>query len=272
VRLITSQQAIEFLSQAAPKPWVKRMLLWMILDEGVYAYFRKGTITPHTIALEFTAGLVRKDGANRSLDELIAEQFHPEMAAKLLGKEIGDRVDDQPTEWSETDEPHIVSAGFFLWAEDRNWEAGTIAGDASVSSKKTEEWLFWDEDEHLLSEFDSPSYEFKMSGLCFDHSVVEMLLPNLSLPEDQSPIRAVVERRGAIGRPPKWDWESALEHMIAKAQTPDGLPSGPGAQAEIERMIADWFVQTENASPSESQIRSRAQRIMRSVENRKATF
>lgn len=214
---------------------------------------------------------MEKGDGTKTLDELIAENFTPEFAAKLLGKAIGDRVYDETIEWDETEDPHNLSAGFFLMAEDRNWETGTISGEVAPEMHSRDEWLFWDEDEHLVSDFERPSYEYKLSGLCFDFSVIEMLLPSLTIPEDQLGL-GVSERRGPVGRPPKWDWESALEHMIAKAQTPDGLPSGPGAQAEIERMIADWFIKTENGSPSESQIRGRAQRIMRSVESRKPAF
>lgn len=243
----------------------------MILDEGLYAYFRQGHITPYTNVITFTAGL-KKVGDTKTLDELIMENFDPEMSAQLIGKDASDRVNGEIIEWSESDEPHNISAGFFLWAEDRNWEEGTLVGDVYPEPNRREEWLFWDEEEHLSSEFEHASYEYKLSGLCFDHSVIEMLLPTMSFPDGQLPIRAAAERRGAIGRPPKWDWESALAHIISKAQTPDGLPSGSGAQAEIERMMADWFVQTENASPSESQIRTRAQRIMRSIESKNPAF
>jgi hypothetical protein len=64
------------------------------------------------------------------------------------------------------------------------------------------------------------------------------------------------------GRPPRWDWEGAWIEVVLVANTPDGLPTGRGAQAEIERIMHDWFVATFDAAPSTSDIRARAHRIM----------
>lgn len=99
-----------------------------------------------------------------------------------------------------------------------------------------------------------------------------MLLPTHQLASDEIGTRTGAERRGPVGRPPKWDWDAALESLIARAQLPDGLPSGAGAQAEIERLIASWFMETENDCPSESQIRGRAQRVMRAIANGRKVF
>src|SRR3546814_8519978 len=49
-----------------------------------------------------------------------------------------------------------------------------------------------------------------------------------------------VESKNKGGRPPTWDWEGALIHVTAIANTPDGLPSERGAQARIEELIHDW--------------------------------
>jgi hypothetical protein len=54
------------------------------------------------------------------------------------------------------------------------------------------------------------------------------------------------------GRPPRWDWEGALIEVMRVANTPDGLPSGRGAQAEIERIMRDWFVASSDEAPSTS--------------------
>jgi hypothetical protein len=70
-------------------------------------------------------------------------------------------------------------------------------------------------------------------------------------------------RRGGPGRMAKWDWEGAIGCVVAVANTPDGLPEGHGAQAAIERIIADYFGVT---GPAESQIRLRAARIMETLE------
>ena len=54
-------------------------------------------------------------------------------------------------------------------------------------------------------------------------------------------------------------------HLLTIAQTPDGLPVGQGAQAAIERVVAEWFTATTGNSPSTSQIRSHAAKIMRTL-------
>lgn len=70
------------------------------------------------------------------------------------------------------------------------------------------------------------------------------------------------------GRPPKYDWEGALAYVTAVANTPDGLETGPGAQAAIERLMADHFTRTSNdgSGPCESEIRKRASRVMKAIE------
>jgi hypothetical protein len=62
--------------------------------------------------------------------------------------------------------------------------------------------------------------------------------------------------RKAGGRPRKWDWDGALIFLIARANTPDGLPS---VQADVEKMMADYFERKNGDSPTESAIRERVQ-------------
>lgn len=69
------------------------------------------------------------------------------------------------------------------------------------------------------------------------------------------------------GRPPTWDWESALIHVIAEANTLDGLPTDRGAQAQIEKMISEWFMRKTGNSPADSEIRKRASAVMNAIPN-----
>jgi hypothetical protein len=69
----------------------------------------------------------------------------------------------------------------------------------------------------------------------------------------------------SIGRPRKWDWDGALTHLLTVAQHPDGLPTGPGAQAHIEKLIAEWFIASSGSSPTTSQVRTCAQRVMQAL-------
>ncbi|WP_347269707.1 hypothetical protein [Rhizorhabdus histidinilytica] len=74
-----------------------------------------------------------------------------------------------------------------------------------------------------------------------------------------------LEPKNKGGRSGKLDWEGALIHLIRLANTPDGLPLGKGAQAEIERIISAWFIRQTGKSPAESEIRKRASPIMRQI-------
>src|SRR3954471_16875032 len=64
-----------------------------------------------------------------------------------------------------------------------------------------------------------------------------------------------IEPRARPGRPRVWDWDGALMHLLKVAQHPDGLPTGPGAQAQLERLVSDWFIETTGNAPSTSQVR-----------------
>lgn len=239
--------------------------MWMMLDEGFGAFFRRGVITPHTYVFSFTSELREQAGesAGPKMDQKIREHFDPLFAAKLVGKKDTDQVNDEPTEWDETDEPHAVSAGFFLYATELDWEAGTLVCDHIPTGRDRPEFMFWDDEQHLGSEFERPDFHVSLGGLSFEANAVEMLLPTASL---SAPAFAVSRQpQRGVGRPPKWDWEGALAHIIAGAQHPDGLPVGPGSQARIEAMIAEWFTEQVGNAPAVSQVRQRAQAIIRQI-------
>jgi hypothetical protein len=85
---------------------------------------------------------------------------------------------------------------------------------------------------------------------------------------DQAP---ALERRGqerrTLGRPRKWDWDGALFFLVARANTPDGLPP---VQADVEKMIADYFGRKNGGDcPSESSIREKVQLLFDAMDQEK---
>jgi len=93
--------------------------------------------------------------------------------------------------------------------------------------------------------------------------------------EDCQPDKSAAATTGrSRGRPPRYDWEGALAHVVAIANTPDGLETGLGAQAEIERLIADYFAQAgdDGDTPCESEIRKRASRVIKAIEAHKPSL
>ena len=63
--------------------------------------------------------------------------------------------------------------------------------------------------------------------------------------------------KGRPGRKEKWDWDGAAAHLFKIAKTPVGLPTN---QAEVERILKDWFMKTTGDYPAESTIREKIKR------------
>ena len=270
MKLISSREAVSFLSQVAPRPWVQRLLRWMAFDEGLAAYSRKGKVQAYGTVSEFTGQLFDKAGqmSGPKMDAAIREEFSEEIAANLVGREPFSRFDDEPYTWDESDEPKQLDIGFFLYASEIDWDAGTLRADMLPGQGEMQEVLFADS-EFLGSEFDRPDFEAEIEGLSFEFAKIELLLPSMELGQTTGFTAAQHERRRPVGRPAKWNWEGAMAYVISEAQRPDGLPTGPGAQAQIETMIANWFVREVQDAPSPSQVRQRASKIMGMIETPK---
>lgn len=88
MKLISSGDTVEFLSQAAPKPWVKKMLLWLIFEGQLNAYFSTGKIQSSVPIYKFLLEAMAADAffANSKTDQYIRENYEPEIADKIIGK------------------------------------------------------------------------------------------------------------------------------------------------------------------------------------------
>lgn len=267
MKLISSREAVTFLSQAAPRPWVQRLLRWMAFDEGLATYSVKGRVQPFGSVSDYTSQLVEQAGerCGPKMDAAIRKNFSVEIAAKLVGKDPFSRCDEEPYVWDEPDEPRQLDIGFFLYATEIDWEAGTLKADFLPANGELSE-IFFPDSEFLGSELQSPEFEAEVEGLSFEASKIELLLPSMNLDQDTGFSAGPNERRRPVGRPRKWDWEGAMAHVISRAQHPDGLPTGHGAQAKVETLISEWFVKEMQDSPSPSQVRQRAAKIMQMLE------
>jgi hypothetical protein len=66
------------------------------------------------------------------------------------------------------------------------------------------------------------------------------------------------------GRPLKYDWERAqidLFGRVYRGDTPE-----PRTQAEVERMLAQWFVDHGGKQPAESEIRKRSKKLFEAIQ------
>jgi hypothetical protein len=266
MKLVSSAETINFLGNSAPRPWVKRMMLWMIYTDELKPFFTAGRIVPSAMLISVISQIEGIDptGPLDARDAAIRAYFNEEVAERLVGRRIYDHVEDDPIVWDETDEPHRVGPGFFLYSDDIDWEQGRLIAElVEPSLGDLQDHAFWDAEEHLGSSFPKPDFKVDLRGLCFHWEEVEMMQPSHELYAGKQSL--IATSRANVGRPRKWDWDGALTHLLSVAQHPDGLPTGPGAQASIENLISEWFVQSTGETPTSSQLRSYAQKVMQAL-------
>jgi hypothetical protein len=246
------------------------MLKWMIFNGELDAHVDRVIVQPYVSVFEFTAELYEtaKEFSGPAMDEAIRGKFTPEIAEKLVGKGQGDRFDDEKYVIEGWEEIGSLDAGFILFASDIDWEAGIIQVEWVDYEQLASEILFPSQD-FVGSDFEKPSYEIRFEGLKFDANKIELLLPNAALDTAKELSGKSSRNLHSIGRPTKWNWDGAMAFVVSQAQTPDGLPSGNGAQARIEEMIADWFTENFGDSPAASQIRQRAALVIKAIETPK---
>lgn len=119
-------------------------------------------------------------------------------------------------------------------------------------------------------EFDGPDGTYGR-GAAVDVEVFRYGLPLIagSWGQEEPAVfpRAVSPSFETRGRKRAWNWEGAMCALIAEANTPNGLPEGYGAQAEIGRMLAKWFNENQSGEPAPSEIGLRAAQIMTAIDN-----
>lgn len=242
----------------------------MVLDHELDVFFSSGRIQPYTRVMSLTYRYREEAGEfnGPAMDRVIREKFEAPLAEKLIGKDGYDRVDDELIEWVSEEGHDAIDPGWIYFADEVDWDNGSIKVRWIPTDRDTAD-IFFSSGEFFVSEFENADYSAEFFGMSFDYARIEMLIPNAPLGSTSSDPRIGGNTHSRVGRPPKWNWEGALAHVIAKAQTPDGLPVGSGAQARIEEIISEWFVEETGECPAPSQIRQRAATIMRSLEKPK---
>lgn len=269
MKLISSREAVTFLSQIAPRPWVQRLLRWMAFDDEIRAFASKGQVLAHSSVYHYIAELVEEAGehAGPKMDALIKERYPEEFAEKLYGKDRYTDISEETHSWNDPEDPERVAPGFFLYATSIEWDTGSLSVDWFEAHGSFAEAIFLD-GEMFGTDFEEPHFSAEFEGLSFSFQEIELLLPQIELRPSSGFVAEARERNAPLGRPAKWNWEGALAHVISQAQTPDGLPTGQGAQARIEEMISSWFVAETGNCPASSQVRQRASTIMRTLEKK----
>lgn len=244
----------------------------MAFDEELTVYAESMTVRPYLCVQHVIMPLSEEAGEviGPKMDALIRQKFKPEIAEKIVGKYPSDLVFDDPTIGAAADGPHVLDIGFFLFATAIDWDEGTLRADWYGGNRGFARGALFGPD-ILGTRFEDASFEADLTGLSFEVSKIEMLLPNFELRASMALFAEVAERPNSPGRPRKWGWDDAMAYIISVAQSPDGLPTGQGAQTRIEEMMAEWFIEQTGNSPSTSQIRGRAATIVRMIEKAKTS-
>lgn len=266
MEFISARDAVQFLAQSAPAAWVYRALLWMVQTGELDLYADTVTVEARASIFGFLIPLYDEAGAweGAAMDAAIRKNYAPDLAEKIIGKDRHGYIDDEIQVVTGWDAIGSLGLGFLVFSSKFDWRNNQMECEYIDDDALKLDWLFGSQD-FVGSEFPNPDYTVKFSGLKFDANRIELLLPaaQLSAKIEKS---AGVSLARHVGRPTKWDWDGAMSHVIATAQTPDGLPTGHGAQAKIEAMIADWFETETGNSPAISQIRAKASRIIAMIE------
>lgn len=269
--MIRLAAAIDFLSQVAPRPWVTRMLHAMFLTDELQPFFLSGRVRSEVMVAQILAKIenykLEQHSAER--DAFVREALGDELADLIKGKDWQENV----VEYDEPIEPvegYILADLGFIHYGAIDWQGGHMICEYIPERKERPEHLFYNIEEMISSEYESNTVTAEFRDMHLVRSKIELLLPSHRLLSGDHIERPAPQDLRRVGRPAKWDWEGALAHVVAIAQTPDGLPTGHGAQAKIETIMAEWFMAETGNSPSISQIRTRAALVKGTIDRPKA--
>lgn len=260
---VSSRETLDFLSQSAPRPWVKRMLLWMIYCSDILAYCEKARSVAWAFAALQILHTQEKERGPEGLRDKLLKHFDLNIVEQIINGGENNIVEEIVFDSTDHEEMREVAPGYFVFAQSIDWESGSL--DIEIQESDIDSDLFDHDDELRGGSLENPNFKIRLEGLCFQREQIEMLQPSFELGPTT---KRTASSKARVGRPRTWDWDAATLHLLNIAQTPDGLPTGAGAQAQIERLLADWFADTYGDAPSESQIRTHAQKAMRATARR----
>nr|WP_314446804.1 hypothetical protein [uncultured Sphingomonas sp.] len=268
--LISSKDAVDMLATCAPRAWCKRLLNWEVFWGELRLYARDGTIVHCRPAYDLLreAGWISAPNdvvSDAQLSEIgdLSDDDDGEALKRALAAPRFDQVEWLTYQWGVAD--GALPIGLIVSQDRLDWEEGNLSASIHYGLVPSE-WL--ESAEEIFEPREASEIRVELTGLSFELSALEMLAPTAQVPNGRAEQTRTGPKLG--GRPKKWDWEGALAAVAAEAnRNPDGLPQGYGAQAQIEKMISEWFVSRIGEGPVESEVRLRAGRILREIEGRK---
>lgn len=264
-RYLETSKAIDYLSASAPRAWVKTMLQGMLCSGQIRALAQKGKVEANYFIPTLLSNAATPEKSHEYVIQNLNE-FFPVGLARAIADSKSGRVTQNIFEWGEPFGAAVqVQRGLFIYAEDIDLEQGTLRSFFD-SGDLNERFFYGDETTMLHPNYPGARIICEIEHLLINADVLEMLQPNIHLPD----AGAVEVAAAKTGRPRKWNWDDALAHMVSLANKPDGLSTGPGAQAQIERLMAEWFQRTAGDVPADSQIRLYAAKVMAALKKPKS--
>jgi hypothetical protein len=154
----------------------------------------------------------------------------------------GERPDDWTVEAREWDIPSWFWQDFTSeGSSSQDWDRGVFSGKGSRGGKSA--WVTL-----------TGVYFLRDSLACFAPSTTEQAVAEAS-------------SKGGPGRRREYDWDGALIYLIGQAElngiAPD--PEAHGVQADLIKLLADWFSLNGGKVPADSQLQTWAKRVLASI-------
>lgn len=264
MRYLSFRDVLTAMSEHAQYNWCKWALKGALFSGHLMGYTQSGKVGSFAYAASLRNGENSDTRLWRDRYAPVPSEIERDYDITLpeySNMEWDERVPVYEWEWNCSEDPNSMAPGYFLWG-DTDW----LKSSLRLSNFQIENgWKDLFSNDHIFE--DSPDlrlhYDIELDGLCFELEQIASFAPNINFDslagQSDTTIGGV---GGSAGRPRKWDWTGAMIQITALANTPDGLPSGQGAQAKIERLMADWFVSTTGNQPATSQLRTHAQKVI----------
>jgi hypothetical protein len=261
--LLAANQALDMLAAHAPRAWAKRVLSWQIYIGDFNLYFASGTITEslYGFALLHEAA---KAGSGPGVDGVRTE-FGEETATALVKLGNTSLIPVRTDTWS--NEARAFPGAVLVYAEELDWEAGCVLAKFHRENIGELRWF-----EELEPQYRDSELTMDLASMCFELEKIEMMAPSAEAPKGDLFSLATQKseppvRKPGPGRRREYDWDGALLYLVGQAEknsiAPD--PEAHGAQANIARVLADWFSLNGGKVPADSQLQACAKRALDAI-------
>jgi hypothetical protein len=261
---VSAAQALDMLAAHGPRAWAKRVLCWEVYAGSLSLYFASGETQETRLAFSILADATEGD-VLAGVDEVRAK-FGEQMAGKVAKAGFGGRVLIATEKWA--GEARLCSGAVLLYADSIDWNAGSLT--ATFDDTNMEELQRYGD---VQPQSGKSELSLALGDMCFDLRSLEMLAPGAEPPRvellslDQMAATDGPPRRGGPGRRREYDWDGALLFLIGQAEMNSIAqdPDAHGAQADLARLLGDWFLENGGKIPADSQLQSYAKRALGAI-------